>query len=112
MSYMKRGTGFYEWVKGDLLGDIPGITSRSMFGGYGFYLRGKIFGIIADGKLYFKADARSIPAFEEYGSKPFRYTHKNKKVVAMSYWEVPEEVMEDYALLKQWVHTAAACSKK
>ena len=112
MPYMKRDAGFYDWVKQDLFGNIPGITSRAMFGGYGCYLNGKIFGIIADGKLYFKANADSIPAFEKYNCKPFQYSAKDRKRVTMSYWEVPEEVMEDSVLLEQWVYTAVTCSKK
>ena len=39
---------FHEYVIGDVLGHISGITSRKMFGGYGIYLDGVIFAIITD----------------------------------------------------------------
>jgi TfoX/Sxy family transcriptional regulator of competence genes len=39
---------YCEYVVHDVLGHIKGITARAMFGGYGLYLDGAIFGIIAD----------------------------------------------------------------
>jgi len=45
---------FVTYVIEDVLGDIPGITSRAMFGGYGIYRDGIIFSLIAFNQLYFK----------------------------------------------------------
>jgi DNA transformation protein len=109
---MKKDLGFYEWVLNDLFDGIPGITSRSMFGGYGFYINGKIFAIIADGRLFFKADAEAIPDFKKYDSKPFHYSSKDRGVYTMGYWELPEELMEEKTELFRWIQRAAASSKK
>ena len=109
---MKRDAGFYEWVLHDLFNGIRGITSRSMFGGYGFYLNGAIFGIIADGRLYFKTDESAMADFKKHGSQPFRYSAKDRTQVTMGYWELPEEIMEDRDKLIAWVKRAAATSKK
>ena len=88
---------FHEYVMSDVLGHIDGVTSERMFGGYGLYLEGVIFGIItSDSVLYFKVDETNKSAFESRGSEPFVYTgHKHKKSVTMPYWRVPEEIMED-----------------
>lgn len=108
---MNKDAGFYEWVLNDLFDGLTGLTSRAMFGGYGFYLRGKIFAIIADGRLYFKADEKAIPDFKKYGSHPFHYSSKDRKAVTMGYWELPEEIMEERDLLLSWVKRAAASTK-
>lgn len=101
---------FHEFVMRDLLGDVPGVTSRTMFGGYGIYERGIIFAIIADGRLYFKVDEESRSDYESAGSKPFTYVMHGKKPLAMSYWELPEEVMEDREELARWVTKAVRAS--
>ena len=109
---MKKDAGFYEWVLNDLFDGIRGITSRAMFGGYGFYLNGSIFAIIADGRLYFKTDEAAMVDFKQRGSQPFRYSAKDRTQVTMGYWELPEDIMEDRDELVTWVKRAAATSKK
>lgn len=48
---------FKDYVVGDILGHIGGITAKKMFGGWSLYLNGAIFGLIAsDTDLYFKVD--------------------------------------------------------
>ena len=44
-----KSNEFVEWVTGDLLAQMSGVTARAMFGGYGVYKDGVIFGIIVDG---------------------------------------------------------------
>ncbi len=99
---MKRDQSFHDYVVGDLLAEIPGITSRAMFGGWGIYRNGKVFAIIADGRLYFKVGDHNRADFEALGSQPFRYQGKTKEIT-MSYWELPEEIAEDRERLREWV---------
>ena len=47
---------FVEYVTQDLLSSLRGITARAMFGGFGIYKDGVMFGIVVDGELYFKVD--------------------------------------------------------
>lgn len=105
---------YYEYVLGDVLGHIDGITSRAMFGGYGLYLDGAIFGIITgDGELRFKVADANRAQYEQAGSSPFVYTgHKDKKPSVMQYWLVPEAVQEDRELVEEWVRQSAALSEK
>lgn len=107
----QRDNTFYEYVM-DLLADIPGITSRAMFSGYGIYKDGIIFAIIADGALYFKADEKTEPDFKEWGSEPFTYPMKNGKKTTLSYWLLPEGVMEDREVLSNWVENAVAARRR
>ena len=107
---MKKIDSFHEFVIGDLLADIPDIMSRAMFGGFGLYKNGIIFAIIADGALYFKVNETNKSEYEKYGSKPFTYKMPTGKLYEMSYWLLPEEIMEDREELSAWVSTSVAAS--
>ncbi len=107
---MKKSSEFHDYVVHDVLGRIRGITSKSMFGGYGLYLDGIIFGIIAESTLYFKVNETNRAHYETLGSAPFAYSSKDQKKVAMSYWEVPEEIMTDREQIDAWVRESAEIS--
>lgn len=97
---------------------VEGITTRRMFGGIGIYRYGSMFAVIADDRLYFKVDAENKPDYQQAGSVPFVYDRHDKngdkKLVAMSYWEVPPHVFEDKDLIFIWMtraHEAAVKAK-
>ncbi len=72
--------------------EIPEIKSRAMFGGHGLYKHGVIFGIIAQGAIYFKVDATNLKEYVAAKSEPFTYTSASGKPVSMSYWKVPDSI--------------------
>lgn len=82
------------------------ITSKAMFGGYAFYCRGIIFGLIIDDQLYFKIDDTTRGDFEAYGSEQFVYQGKSK-TVSMPYMTLPEAILENRDELPLWI--AKAC---
>lgn len=86
----------------DLLSPHGNIRARAMFGGYGIYKDGIIAGIIIQDELYFKADKESATDYEAAGSRPFSYL-SNGKMVKMSYWLVPLDIMEDEKLIGEWL---------
>ncbi len=102
--------GFIEYVLHDAMQGIDGLTAKAMFGGHGLYKDGVVFGIIADDQLYFKVDVKNLPQYKERGSQPFKYEGKNRKLIALSYWEVPAEILEDRELLAEWVEASVAAS--
>lgn len=108
---MKKDQEMHDFVVHDLLGTIPGITSKAMFGGWGIYKDGYIFAIIADGELYFKVGESTKADFESHGSHPFAYVSGGEKNSTMSYWLVPEEILEDSETLHTWVDNAVTVSK-
>ncbi len=107
---MNQDEGFKEYVVSDLLSEYEEITARAMFGGYGIYKGGKIFAIIADGGLYFKADDTTKKFFESHGSSPFTYSKKDKKTYTMRYYFVSEDILEDRNLFSEWAHIAFKAS--
>lgn len=108
---MKKDNSFHEFVVNDLFAEISGITSRSMFGGWGIYKEGTFFAIISDGELYFKVDDVNRADYENADSPPFVYNGKNKPIT-LSYWLLPEEIMEDEEKLREWVDASVEASKR
>ena len=62
----------------DLLSSCDSITSRAMFGGYGIYKNGVIFGIIAHDELYFKVDQFNIELYKKHQSEAFTFKTHSK----------------------------------
>lgn len=89
----------------DLLSSWAKVNARKMFGGYGIYRQGKMFAIIVDDTLYFKVSDTNRPDYEAAGTSPFTYTSKGKQIT-MSYWQVPDEVLEDSEKLSIWAEKA------
>jgi DNA transformation protein len=87
------------------LSAFGGVAVRRMFGGAGLFKAGLMFGIISEGELYFKVDDSNRADFEAKKSQPFVYEARGRQV-ALSYWFVPEEVIEESAELMQWARKA------
>lgn len=105
----KNENTFLTFVK-DALGTRYSLTARAMFGGYGLYHNNSIMGIIIEDVLYLKANAETAPWFRMRHSEPFTYERKGKKI-AMSYWKVPEEVLENKIEFEEWVECALKATK-
>jgi DNA transformation protein len=85
----------------DLMQTIGPVYSKRMFGGYGIFLEGLMFALIADSVLYLKADKESEGDFTERGLEPFTYNKKGK-LMKMSYYQAPEEALEDGEIMNEW----------
>lgn len=77
------------------------INSKRMFGGYGVYHDGLMFGLVADDVLYLKADKESEKKFTDLGLFPFEY-EKNGKKMKMSYFLAPDEIYDDPEIAREW----------
>lgn len=108
---MPRDLSFYQYVLNDLLADIPSITSKKMFGGWGLYYHKRIFAIIAESQLYFKVNASLISDFQKLGSRPFVY-YRGDRPVELSYWLLPDALKENKNLLEEWIARSAAIHLK
>lgn len=78
----------------ELLEPLGRIKARRMFGGFGLYLDGLMFALIADDTLYLKADADNRAAFAARAMPPFQYARQGK-TVALSYHAAPPEALEE-----------------
>ena len=91
---------YCEYVLDKLLLWGP-VVARAMFGGYGLYREGLMFAIIVSDTLYFKVDDLTRVFYEKAGSEPFSYTARGR-LVRLSYWQVPAEVLENGEKLFVW----------
>lgn len=81
------------------------IEIRRMFGGYGIFRGGTMFGLINNDMLYLRSDEATRPAFAAAGMGPFRYRRRGR-LVALGYHQAPPEAVEDGELLGEWADRA------
>ena len=105
---------FKEFVL-DQLRALSELRARAMFGAHGLYAGEKFFGILDEGRLFFKTDAASAADYTSRGMGAFTYESKGK-VLTMAYHEVPPDVLENAPELTSWarraIQLAAAKPKK
>jgi DNA transformation protein len=97
---------FKEFVL-DQLSVLPDVRAKAMFGAHGLYSDDHFFGILDEGRLFFKTDAASQAEYTARGMAPFTYESRGK-VMTMSYHEVPPEVLEQPQELVEWARKAIA----
>ncbi len=95
----------------DLFAPLGTIRARRMFGGYGLYCDERFFALIAEQRLYLKVDALSEADFRQAGCEPFVYLGKGKPV-ALSYWSVPDEAMDDADAMLPWARRALGAAQR
>ena len=103
---MKKSDSFRDFVS-EQLGEE--VRVRPMFGGYGLYEGIVFFGIVFDGRLYFKTDDTTRAQYEEWGSEPFQ---PNSKQTLKNYFEVPVEIIEDAPRLNELAIAAVRIASK
>lgn len=89
----------------DLLQSVGPVYSKRMFGGFGIFLDGLMFGLIAEHVLYLKVDGENKADFETLGLQAFTY-QKQDKSMQLSYYEAPEEAMESMEVMRDWAANA------
>lgn len=95
----------------ELMQSIGPVRAKSMFGGHGIFLEGLMFGLIADSVLYLKADKETENEFKAKGLEAFTYD-KNGKEFKMSYYQAPEEVLENSEEMCSWANKAYGAALK
>jgi DNA transformation protein len=89
----------------DQLAALPDVRARAMFGAHGLYAGELFFGILDEGRLFFKTDTASQADYEVRGMGAFTYEMKGV-TKTMAYHEVPPEVLEDVLELTAWARRA------
>ncbi len=104
---------FNEFVL-DQLSALPELRAKAMFGAHGLYSGERFFGILDEGRLFFKTDAASQADYVARGMPPFSFEMKGR-MMTMGYHEVPPDVLENPQELVAWARQAieiAARSKE
>jgi len=90
---------FVEYLT-EQLQPLGEVRARARFGGWGFYLDGRMFALVAEDVFYIKADAANREEFTRHGLEPFRYEMKGG-IKEMSYFQPPTAV-DDGEVLCAW----------
>lgn len=107
---MANDDGFIEHLK-ELFEPPGSVVFRKMFGGYGLFREGLMFGLVADGTLYLKADEENRPGFEARGLEPFTYASARGEF-SMSYHRAPEEAMDNSRDMAPWAYSAFSAAER
>lgn len=99
---------FVAFVVDQMQGVGP-VYAKRMFGGAGLFVDDLMIALIAANSLYLKVDSQSRTLFESQGLQPFTFDRKGKPV-AMSYFQAPEEVLEDVEAMNRWGNEAYAAA--
>lgn len=82
---------------------LGGVTSRGMFGGYGIFVDGVMFGLVdRSGEVHLRVDSETQGRYQEAGGLPHG---------KMPYFSVPEFVRRDPDTLRAWAEDAAAVAR-
>ena len=92
---------FSEYVL-DLLEASGGISKSRMFGGYAIRKFGMTIALIFQDEIYFKVNESNIDDYKALNSRPFTYEKKGK-MITMSNWLLPIEILEDEERLMEFV---------
>lgn len=104
---------YVEYLK-EVFEQFGPIQPRRMFGGYGLFHKGLMFGLVADDVVYLKADEPVAQSFTEQGLAQFQY-EKQGKMFKMSYYMAPEDIFDDPEEARIWAvrsYEAAVRSRK
>lgn len=107
---MPNRRSYADQVAGRLTPFGP-VVARAMFGGFGLYCEGIMFGLIAGDRLYFKVDDGNRADYVEAGTGPFTYDGRGKPI-EMSYYEVPERIYAATDALAAWAAKALAAARR
>ncbi len=108
MPVSKPDKEFVSYVV-DLMQSVGPVSAKAMFGGHGVYLEGLMFALIADNTLYLKVDKELESEFEGMGLGAFTYNKRGKEF-KMSYFQAPEDALEDSEVMNLWACKAYAAA--
>ena len=97
---MSTSTAFIEFLH-EVFEAFGPIQAKRMFGGYGIYHDGLMFGLVVANQLYLKVDDENRHFFEAQKLGPFVYAMKGKSV-KLSYHLAPDAIMDERELAALW----------
>ena len=106
---MAVSNSYLEYVL-ERLGTVGAVTARRMFGGVGIYFDITFFALIDNDTLYFKVNNENRQDYESEQMEPFRPFGEDS--YSMKYYSVPERIIEDNQLLREWMLKSVTAARK
>ena len=98
---------YREYVLDQLNQGMP-VTSKSMFGGAGLYANSLIIGVLDDDRFFLKVNDSNRSDYEVRSMSPWS---PGSGPTMLSYFEVPEDVLDDAETLRGWAHKSLAVAQ-
>jgi DNA transformation protein len=102
---------FAEFLR-EQLAPLGRITMRRMFGKTGVFCDGLMLGMVNDNMLYFRVDDGSWSTLKETESMPPLNYEKQGRTIDLSFWLVPERLLDDSDELLIWARAALAAARR
>ena len=108
---MVASTEFSEFLR-EQFSPLGPVTTRRMFGKSGVFCEGVMLGMVTKNTLYFRVDDLNKPMFKEAEAfAPLNY-RKQGSTIDLSFWRVPERLMDEPDELLVWARAALAAAHR
>jgi len=108
---MVASDDFAEFLR-DQLAPLGRITMRRMFGKTGVFCDGVMLGMVTENTLYFRVDEQNRETFKEARSSPPLNYRKKGTLIDLSFWRVPERLIDEPDELVVWARAALAAARR
>ena len=108
---MVASDGFAEFLR-EQLSPLGRLTMRRMFGKTGVFCDGLMFGMITDDTLYVRVDDHNKAVFKEAEAAPPLNYEKQGRTIDLSFWRVPERLLDEPDELILWARAALAAAQR
>jgi DNA transformation protein and related proteins len=108
---MVASDSFAEFLR-EQLGPLGCVTMRRMFGKTGVFCNGLMFGMVTNDTLYFRVDEHNRTVFKEAESDPPLNYEKQGRTIDLSFWRVPERLLDEPDELVTWARAAQAAARR
>jgi DNA transformation protein len=102
---------FAEFLREQLV-PLGHLTMRRMFGKTGVFCNGLMFGMVTDDTLYVRVDDHNREVFKEAESAPPLNYEKKGRTIDLSFWRVPERLLDEPDELVMWARIALAAARR
>ena len=94
------------------LAPLGQVTMRRMFGKTGVFCDGVMLGMVTENTLYFRVDELNRETFKEAQSSPPLNYRKKGTLIDLSFWRVPERLIDEPDELVVWARSALAAARR
>ena len=108
---MVASDGFAEFLR-EQLSPLGRLTMRRMFGKTGVFCDGLMFGMITEDTLYVRVDDHNKAVFKEAEAAPPLNYEKKGRTIDLSFWRVPERLLDESDELILWARAALAAAQR
>src|SRR5438552_517362 len=108
---MVASNSFAEFLR-EQLTPLGRVTMRRMFGKTGVFCNGLMFGMVRDDTLYVRVDDHTRAVFKEAESAPPLNYEKQGRTIDLSFWRVPERLLDEPDELVMWARAALAAARR